>query len=412
MAWQVNQWSTRRKSAQVLALIAFATMQQARAADDQQVITPYAQYSILYDDNLLRLRDAAAAQSAVGTTQMSDYVHSTVGGIRFDRMFSRQHIKLDASLNKNSFDYFKQFDNDGRDLNAYWGWALGEHLTGDIGYVYSQALTPFQNLRVLEKNIRTMQTKYATIAWQLHPDWTVRAQYSRFGLDYDLQSQQANNFTQDIADLGLDYTARSGSIAGVVVRHTKANYPESTVLNNGSSINNSFTQDELKARVTWLYSAKTKLQFLGGYVTRERVNGGSADYSGFNARLIADWQATAKTAFKMNLWREIGGLSDVDANYALTTGISLAATLKASDKLRFDGSLDYQRRNYNGAAVITGVTPSSRKDRYQKASFGITYYPTRSLSLMMGIYREDVQSNIDSFGYVSNGIALTTRYEF
>ncbi|WP_129587671.1 XrtB/PEP-CTERM-associated polysaccharide biosynthesis outer membrane protein EpsL [Herbaspirillum robiniae] len=411
MAWQVHSWINRRNGAQVLAVLALASIQEARAADDGQVVTPYVQYSILYDDNLLRLRDSAAAQSALGTSQMSDYVHSSVGGIRFDRMFSRQHVRVDASLNKNSFDYFKQFDNNGRDLNAYWGWALGERFTGDIGYVYSQSLTPFQNLRVLEKNLRTMQTKYATVAWQLHPDWTARAQFSRFGLGYELASQQANSFTQDITEVGLDYTARSGSIAGLQARHTKGNYPESTVV-SGSVVNNSFTQDELKARVTWLYSGKTKLQFLGGYVSRQRVAGGAADYSGFNARLIADWAATAKTGFKLNLWREIGGLSDVDANYSLTNGISLAAVHKATEKLRFDGSFDYQRRNYNGAAVITGVTPSNRKDRYEKASFSITYSPLRSLSLMAAIYRENVQSNIDSFGYVSNGIALTTRYEF
>lgn len=411
MAWHVNDWLHRRRSAQALVVLAFASAQHARAADNDQVVTPYAQYSITYDDNLLRLRDPAAAQASVGTTQMSDYVHSSVGGLRFDRMFSRQRIKLDASVNKSSFDYFKQFDNNGRDLNAYWGWALGERLSGDIGYVYSQALTPFQNLRVLEKNIRTMQTKYATAAWQLHPDWTVRAQFSRFGLGYDLASQQANNFTQDTTDLGLDYTARSGSIAGILARHTRANYPQATFI-NGEEVNNSFTQDELKARVMWLYSGKTRLQFQGGYVQRERVSSGAANYSGFNARLIADWAATAKTSLKLNLWREIGGLSDVDANFALTNGISLAATLRSSDKLKFDGLFDYQRRNYNGATVITGVTPSSRKDRYQKASFSVTYSLTRSWSLLASIYREDVQSNIDSFGYVSNGIALTTRYEF
>ncbi|WP_433694313.1 XrtB/PEP-CTERM-associated polysaccharide biosynthesis outer membrane protein EpsL [Herbaspirillum seropedicae] len=411
MAWQRHTWLNRRRSAQVLAVLAFVAAQQARADDDGQVVTPYVQYSILYDDNLLRLRDPAQAQATLGTTQMSDTVQSKAGGVRFDRMFSRQHIRLDARLTQNTFDNFRQFDNDQRDLNAYWGWVLGEHLSGDIGYVYSQGLTPFQNLRVLEKNIRTAQTRYATAAWQLHPDWTVRGQYSRFSLGYDLPSLQNNSFSQDIYEMGLDYTARSGSIAGLQVRHTRGNYPEPTLV-SGTLINNSFSQDELKARVSWLYSDKTKLQFLGGYVRRERDTGGAANFSGLNARLIADWDATAKTAFTMNLYREIGGVSDIDANYALTNGLSLSTRWRATEKIRVDAGIDYQRRDYNGAAVVTGVTPSGRKDTYKKYSFGVIYAPLRSLSLMAAIYREDSSSNISGYGYVSNGIALTTRYEF
>ncbi len=411
MAWHRHGWLNRRSSAQLLAVLALMASHQARADDDDQVLTPYVQYSLLYDDNLLRLRDSAQAQATLGTTQMSDYVHSAAGGVRFDRMFSRQHIRLDARLTQNTFDNFRQFNNDQRDLNAYWGWALGEHFSGDLGYVYSQGLTPFQNLRVLEKNIRTAQTRYATAAWQLHPDWTVRGQYSRFSLGYDLPSLQNNSFSQDIYEMGLDYTARSGSVAGLQVRHTRGNYPEPTLV-SGVEINNSFTQDELKTRISWLFSDKTKFQFLGGYVRRERVTGGAANYSGFNARLITDWEASAKTAFSMNLYREIGGVSDIDANYALTDGLSLASRWRVTEKIRLDAAIDYQRRNYNGAAVVTGVTPSDRKDTYKKYSFGITYAPLRSWSLMAAIYREDSSSNIAGYGYVSNGIALTTRYEF
>jgi hypothetical protein len=61
---------------------------------------------------------------------------------------------------------------------------------------------------------------------------------------------------------------------------------------------------------------------------------------------------------------------------------------------------------------VTGVTPSSRRDNYEKASLSLTYSPTMSLSLMLSIYRENLQSNINTFSYLSNGISLTSRYEF
>lgn len=395
-----------------MVLLSSGATQHARAADPDQVLVPYAQYSILYDDNLLRVRDAAAAQAALGDTQMSDVVRTSLVGMRFNRLFSRQRISLDASLNKSQLEHYTQFNNQGRNANGNWSWVLGDQLSGDIGYVYSQALTPFQNLRVLEKNMRTLQTKYATAAWQMHPDWRLRGQVSRFSLDYDLASQSANGFTQNLAEVGVDYVAKSGSTAGVQVTRTSANYPNNTFL-NGELINNSFTQDDVKLKVLWLYSGKTKLQFLGGLARRERnVSTGAGNFQGFNARLAGEWAATGKTLFKLNLWREISGISDVDANFSLTTGLSLGGTLAASEKLRFDGLLDFERRNYNGAAVVTGVTPSNRKDNYQKEVFSVTYLPTTSLSLVAAIYRESSQSNIVGYGYVSNGVSLTTRYEF
>ncbi|TQK04487.1 exopolysaccharide biosynthesis operon protein EpsL [Herbaspirillum sp. SJZ130] len=401
-----------RSGSPLIALAALGMLHPACAADaDGKVVTPYVQYSILYDDNLLRLRNESAALSAVGTTQMSDYARTAVGGIKIDKSISRQRIMLDASLNRTDFDYFRQFDNSGKDLKADWGWTAGNYLSGDVGYVYSEALTPFQNFRVFEKNMRTQKTSYATAAWRMHPDWTLRTQFTRFSLDYDLASQLSNTLEQNSAELGLDYTARSGSVAGIQLRHSRGTFPYSTVI-SGTEINNSFKQDEIKAKVLWLFSGKTRLQFLGGWVDRKRDMSGAADYSGFNARAIADWAVTGQTLLTVNLWREIGGLSDVDANYALTNGVSLGAKLQSSDKLRFDGFLDVEKRNYNGAAVITGVTPSSRRDKYERASLSVTYSPTTSLSLIGSIFREHLQSNIDSLGYVSNGVAVTTRYEF
>jgi len=417
MTLQLNTIFSIRVASGVVALLtgSLACAQQnytyANVPVNDDVVTPYAQYSITYDDNVLRLRDRAQAQSVMGTDRMADSYSTTVAGLRVNKLLGRQRFTIDASANRTKFDNFSAFDNNGKDLKANWSWVAGRFLSGGIGYVYSEALTPFQNFRVFERNIRTTRSKFASVGLKMHPDWTLRALFTQLSLGYSVPSQQINQFTQNISELGLDYTPRTGSTVGLQLRHTVGDYPYSTTI-NGAVVNNSFTQDELKAKVLWLYSGKTRLQFLGGMVDRKRKSGGSTNYSGFNARLIADWLVTGKTSVSMNLWREIGGLNDVDANYALTNGVSLAATLASSDKVRFDGLIDYEKRNFNGAVLIQGLTPSGRRDKYQRASLSVTYMPFTSLSLVASIYRENLQSNIDSFGYVSNGVALTTRYEF
>lgn len=412
MPRQFRNSNKRKTRVQVCALMVSVACPLAYAADPGQVVVPYVQYNYLHDDNLLRVSSPQAAQAALGTSKISDNVQSTTAGLRIDRMISREHIFLDASTTKNSYDFFKQFDNDARDLKTDWAWTFGERLSGNVGYAYSRALTPFQNLQVLQANIRTTSVKYVNVAWQLHPDWTIRFTGTRFGLAYDNFVQQQNNFTQNLAELGLDYTARSGSIAGVQVRRTTGRYPFDTQIGN-ATLNNSFTQEDYRAKIVWLYSSKTKLQFLGGITQRDRNTSGSGSaYRGFNARLVGDLAPTEKTSLKANLWREIGGLNDADANFSLTTGASLAAIYMPTAKLRLDGLVDYEHRDYNGAAVVTGITPSSRRDQYEKASFSLTYTPTASLSLVLSLYRENLKSNISNFSYLSNGVSLTSRYEF
>lgn len=383
----------------------------AIAAQPGDVFTPYIEYSTNYSDNLLKLQNADTALTRFGDSQLSDIYTTAVGGMRFDQTWGRQHITADVSANHSHFDHFDEFDYTGKTGKVNWNWVLGNHLQGNLSTAYEQALAPFDDYIVLTPNIRTQHTTTADLAWLFHPSWRLRTAYTRYDLDYSSSELAASNMRSDSAELGLSYLARSGSTIGLVLRNVRGSYANTETVDD-VVFNNNYVQKEAKISVDWLVTGKTRLQFLGGPVQRKRAYFSSRDYTGFNARLSAIMQPTGKLSLYATLWRELGALDDLTANYALTDGVIIAPTLAISSKLKLEGSTTYQRRNYSGAQVIADLTPSDRRDNFQRTSLGLTWQVGPALSISTALAHEVRDSNLTQFNYRTNEASLKVRYEY
>jgi exopolysaccharide biosynthesis operon protein EpsL len=383
----------------------------ATAAQKGDVFVPYVEYTGNYSDNLLKLDSETTALARFGDDQLSDTYTRTVGGLRFDQTWGRQRITADLSANRNHYDHFSQFDYSGKNGKANWNWVVGNHLQGNLSSVYEQTLAPFDSYVVFARNLLTRRTNNADLAWLVHPSWELRTAFNRYDLVYSAPSLAASNTQADTAELGFNYLARSGSTAGLVFRNVRGIY-DTTLTIGDQLFNNNYVQKELKLSVSWLVTGKSSLQFLGGPVQRRRAYFTARDYTGFNARLSGFIPLTGKLSLYGSVWRELGGLDDLTANYALTDGISLFPSLAISSKLKLDGSTTYQRRNYSGAQVIEGLTPSNRRDTYTRTSLGLTYKVGPALSIVTSLSREKVDSNLANFNFRANGAALKVRYEY
>lgn len=382
-------------AAMPFVMIAGALICAPASAIDGDTFTPYVTYGVYYDANLLRLPEAQA--------QSDRWTRAEVG-IRMDKEIGRQKLTADLSANKSNYDNFNQYDNDGKDLLANWKWVLGNQFSGNVGTSYSDGLTPFDDYKGLERSMRTQQKNYVDGTWRFHPSWQLNAAYNRFDLRYDTQAQNPSERKLDMTDVGIDYLAKSGNKIGLVARHIEGDYPYADI--------NSYQQNELKAKVDWQLTGKTYLQFLGGWAKREYASNPQRDSSVPSARLTAYWKATGKTAFSLGVWRELGATDDLAANYARNQGISLGSTWDATSKISVDGLIMTEKRDYNGVAVIAGIAPSNRDDRYNNAVLGLTYKPTLHWRVRASVYRTTLDSNVASATYKTNGAMITTRYEF
>lgn len=405
----LGQAPRRRPDPRLMALLIGTAFCLPAMAEISDTIHPFISYDYGYDDNLLRQTKVAGFDQ-----DLSDSYHTVEGGILFERPISRQYISGHAKLSRTTFDRNDQLDYNGKDLLVNWDWQLGNHLQGDLGTSYVETLTPFTDTQSDQRNLRTQKKSYFDGKWRFHPSWQVRGGFTRTSVDYDLVSQQRDSRTEDQSEFGFDYLAPSGSTVGLVGRHLKADYDQLRQFGL-NVVDNGFEQDEIKVNVLWELSGITKLTMLAGYVRRKHertlISEGSEN-SGANGRLTANWQPLGKVSFNGSLWREFAVVEGGTVGSSLNKGASVGTTWNATAKIRVDGQLQYQKRDFES---ITAVAPESGlQDTSKKASLGLTYSPLQRVQLGLSAFHDQRSGSIlaGTNTYKANGISFNANAQF
>ncbi len=380
-------------------------------AEQGDVIRPYIGFLVAHDDNLFHLNSPEQGQQTIGSTSLADTYRRMSAGVDIDKMVSQQRVVASLNLSRTQFNHYRQLDSDGKDLSAKLLWHVGPHIDGTVGTSYVESLTPFTEFRTQERNLRTQRHDFVDAGWRFHPSGRVRASVSRDRLDYALDSQRANDRNLTAEELGLDYLAADANIVGIQLGHSTGAY-RFTELIGPVAVANDYSQSEIKGKVDWIFSGKTRVQFLGGWVERKHQAFTERDYRGFNGRLIGTLQVTSKTGLVGNLWHEIGAVDDLTASYSVNNGVSLDANYSATAKIQVTSSWRLEQRRFSGTAALPILQLSVRRSNYRYVSLGATYLPTRNWQIAAVGYHDQDASNIDALSYHANGVTMNARYEF
>lgn len=390
-----------------LGLLVAATVCTPVIAGDGDAIHPFVGLGYAYEDNLLRLPDEHPGLDG----QRSDWMRQAIAGVLFDREYSRQHIFVQAKVTKVGFDHFDQLDYDGKDLQARWNWQLGNRFEGVLGANYEQTLAPYTDFRSNERNLREHRRQYFDGAWRFHPSWRARTAASHDKYEYELLAQRFNNRTENAYEAGVDYLPRSGSTVGLVARKVKGKYDNRRIL-GGLSLDESFEQDELKARVNWIASGSTTVQVLAGHAKRKYKSRSERDASGFNGRITATHQPRGKMRYTAAAWREFSAVESNIVSYSLNRGASVGATWDATAKIRVDANASYEKRAYN-ARVSQGAA-QDLDDSLKQASLSATWSPRRTVAVTAQVARQE-RSGSPFLGlgrFKANTVSLVANAQF
>ena len=389
-----------------LGLLVAATVCTPVIAGDGDAIHPFVGLGYAYEDNLLRLPDEHPGLDG----QRSDWMRQAIAGVLFDREYSRQHIFVQAKVTKVGFDHFDQLDYDGKDLLARWRWQLGRQLSGTLEGSYLQTLAPFTDFHTGERNLREQRHWKADAAYLMHPSWRLRGGLSEDEFEYELSSQLFNNRTEKLAEAGVDYVSRSGNYAGIVFRRIDGDYPNRRLF-NGVPVDESFEQDEIKARVNWRRSGITTVDVLAGWAKRKHTFFKERDISGVNGRATVVYTPRGKTKFTAAIWREFAPLESTIVSSSLNKGASLSAEYAATGKTKFTASMRGERRKYDARAASSTL---ALNDRIRFATIGMSYMPTRNIQVNLQGFRES-RSGTVALGlnsYKAKGVSLSVNAQF
>jgi exopolysaccharide biosynthesis operon protein EpsL len=384
-----------------LALLIGAALGLPAAAAPEEGVRLLAGAGLVHDDNLFRRADR----------QDSDTARSTYLGASFDRRYSLQTISAHAKLSKVKFERFDQLDYDGKDARLHWNWQVGSRWEGNLGARYEQVLAPYTDFLSDQRNLRVQRRHYLDGGWRPHPGWRLRAGSARDSYRYDLPLQRINNRTEDSGEAGIDYLPRSGSSFGLVARRIQGRFQQRRLA--GSAVrDDSFDQDELKARVLWLASGSTTVQGQAGYARRKYLALDRPSNSGLNGRVTALHAPAGKLRYTGALWREFTPVESAVVSHSLNRGASLGAGYAASAKLRLDASLSVEKRSYQARLNLN--QPQDLDDTLRTGQLALHWTPQRSVSLT-GAYARQARSGSPFLGlgsFRANTVSVNASLRF
>lgn len=373
-------------------------------------LQPVAAVDITHENNLFRLSDdEVRLMEAQGDTY-----RTALGGLRFEGLAGRQALSGRAELTSVKFDRNGQLDYVGKHLSGEWHWFIGAHFEGHIGGSSVKVLAPFSDFHSEERNLRVTRKQYADGSWRFHSRWQWHTSYTKDDYVYELQSQRANDRTDEAVMTGIDYLAASGSTIGLQLRRLKGRYPFGQSFGTGFP-DNSYVQNEAKLNVLWLATGHTQVLFLGGWTQRKQNTDVERVDSGTNARLIVNWMPAKQIKLVGQGWREFAAIDGTLLDSALITGASTEATWDHSEKIQSMFNLRRETRDFSPSrSAAVSALSGLLSDRITTASVGLIYKPLRNFALKLNMFREQRAGSVvaGSNTYKASGASFNASVQF
>lgn len=330
----------------------------------------------------------------------SENITSAYAGLRFDKTYSLQRIKIDARLTNLSYSNNDFLNFTSKNYDAAWYWALTPKLTGTISAGRSESLNNFNDIRasgnvVRQQNINVSQNQFFQADFAPGGGWHLLAGLSRNTLQNSNTFNANPSFTSNSLDVGTRYDFKSGSSI-TLMNHIRKGSFDDRQINQTSLFDSEFKEREYELRLNWILSAKSQLNFVASYLNRDHENFSQRDYSGMQGDLTYNWVATSKINLAVSLNSRLATFQTNTESYTRTNTLSIVPTYKIAEKVNLRGAVNYTKRNFEGYGIVSS---QGREDDVRSVSLGLDWNPTNYLTFGLDLAKTQQDSNIVGFDF-------------
>jgi hypothetical protein len=322
--------------------------------------------------------------------EVSETISSTGVLVGFDQPLGRQRLFGDASAQVNRYRNVDALDNKSYAISAGLDWETIEFLSGRLRYSTRDSLADFGTLGgSTAASDQNTQQFIATARYGLSSKLSFDAGYEHRRLKYRNPVYEARNFEQDSANAGMRWGTPGLLTFGAAIRVTQGELQTVPVA------------DELKRRdidltTTWTPTGFSTLNARISATKETHTLNTSADVSGVTGALTWDYRPTAKLGFTAALTRDTGTettfISSTDTGSTplpvdrsrISNSAQLEARYALTSKISFSG--EARRRK--------GSLATGENDSMTGYGLGVTYDPTRSVTLGCNVLRESRDAGV------------------
>ncbi len=362
--------------------------------------TPYAFTQVLYDSNVFRVSGDQEAINTLGTKNKDDTIGHIGAGVIADYKISRQHILLEALLDRANYDTFSDLDHTRIHGKLAWKWQVGNNWAGKLGSRYGKKLSSFNQFSTPVKDLKTERVTSLDGGYSFHPDWRLVGSVSQSKSSYQKRERLDRDAVSSL--LELQYKNTLNTRIALRTKFTKNDLKNREDI-NGTLINNDNDETEISGAFYWESTSKSFLEARLGStdVKFDQLDG--RDFKTTTGRLTYSWVFSGKTNLDFSIWRETSTESDEITTTALTKGFSVIPTWEATSKIRVTGLISFEEDDFKADNDISNLSGNEqRKDDTWSYRIGVKWTPRRFINLSIGYKREERDSDLESSDFDDN----------
>lgn len=362
----------------------------------------------MHDNNLFK---------APAGLERSDEITTTTLGLNFDKEYSLQRIKVDASMTDYRYQDNDYLDYTGKNLNAAWLWKLSPSLYGNLSTSYLETMNSFADYRALlperRRNLRTTKNSNFGVEWEAFGPLHLISNVSHYNLENSEVFVQESNYTAKTGEIGLKYVTSAQSSLSLVQRKSNGDYPREA--NPATLLDSGYEQSDTEARFIWSPTIKSTLFGRVSYLDRTYDHFSERNYAGYVGSLDFNWGATEKVsvlfraARDLNVFQDPSNSFDSYSSYFKSDIFSVLPTWDITEKTRLKLRLSREKRDYEGT-IVNGFP--LREDRIKYLGATLEWDPTRNINVNLSYLKQSRDSNLQNFDYDSSTYRLSVILNF
>ncbi|MBL8267454.1 outer membrane beta-barrel protein [Steroidobacter sp.] len=405
--------NTLRRNPLLLAAVGTVLCNAALAAqpNDKKEEHLWLSEQFLYDDNVFR--DAESTDTTPDPTAREvfreDYVNRITLGLGNDFHMGQQTLKLRGRAYDVRYQDNDYLDYVGGDASAQFDFRLLAALSGRLGGSYNRTLADFANTLGTDKDLIEMVNYNAMVRYELGPRWSISAGGGRIETEHGLASREIENMETNLGRVSIDYATPSFHSFGVEYRYMEAKFPNAIVAPGASVAESNYEENAALARFTYTATVRTQFRVTAGYVERERPANPEGRYSGDTWRAEIDWKPREKFSTLFSAWSELKAYTDVESDYFVSDGYSIAPSWSPTEKLIFTLTASYEEQEYLNTRDLELVN-GQRNDEVLTGLFTFTYKPREQLAFELSYRGSDRDSNRVNRRYDNQVAGIQVRW--
>jgi len=380
---------------------------EAVAGEEPKTLLIQASQAFQRDSNIFRLSEQSNTQASLGTSDRSDTVSTTTGGLRFNKAYSLQ--RFEAGFNVERYDY-KRFSN----LNftavnyaAAWRWAVTPAFRGNLTTDRREFVDNLADVQALGTvNRRTNRSTALDGGYDIDGVWRVLGGVFTRNSKNSVRTFEGDSTLRG-AEVGVRYQLPYATAVEYRYRNASGDYENRLFPGIGGT---DFKDREHELRGEWRPGGRTTLQAKIAHLDRQHDTLGARDFSGVTGQFDWGYEFTGKTSAVAGIVRELGSYQTNNASYHEGTRLFFAPMWKATDKITLKARYDYGMRDFKGP--LPGFVDTGRSDKLHLASVSAEYQALRALKLMTWVQQDRRTSNEAFQDYKSTAVGISALVSF